>query len=269
MIDINNINLRVIQTSTRLNEYYPLRQDINVVPAYDLISNVLYTNDMGSDFLSSISSHSKETNEDLRELLDDHIQHSFAYGKAIRPIKDPLFYSYTLVNWLFRNGRNQHAGIMKYNHLLNMFFTPVLYHTPAYRIFRRTGSDTKIIILPGAVYEYDGRNVKLLFCIIVKKEYATDFLFRSSLNRAMFINVNPDSIGLLVDSSFDHKDYPYKGLRSYYRKKIKPMFEERESLIETEDLVSLFKRKVRLPSFLVPEEKEQWLQDTLEEALPI
>lgn len=269
--NINNLNFRVVQSSTRLNEYYPLREDINVVLAYDLIANSFYTNDYPSDLMNSISEGGvADQDKSLREVFDSHFENKLGAGRVLKPINSDLFYSYTLANWLLSNGRNQYANIMRYRNLYDAFFTTRYRYISGYTIFRTGGSiDKRIIVFPGAVYEHDGNDAKLLFGVVVKKEYATDFLFRASLERTNMISINPDSIGLLVDSSFDHKTYDYKGLRSYYRKNIKPMFEERESLIEMENLVSLFKKEVRLPSFLVPEEKDQWVRDTIEKSIPI
>jgi hypothetical protein len=265
------INLQNFGISNNLVHYinaadywsYPtqINKEINVIPAFDLLCG-RYGRSFGEEEI--IDEHGNIAVPGGARQVPQEFLDSVEYGAFRNKMKFrinnnvDLFYSYSKA----LKHAVGYAHKMHYQSLFNIFYkigSRQIGSTVNHNVFR-TNHNTKIVALPSIVLEVSPTGeVKILFAIVVKKEWMVDFLLRSYLREYHNLEINPNSIALLYDNSFDHKDYHYKGLRSKFRKEVKSVFEEQGgNLMGVDNMVSMFKKEVDLPSFIVNEQKEDW-----------
>lgn len=218
------INIRARENAAK----YVLREDLNVMPLSVFVSN---------GFVSSVDTNA----EDLKA------GYPIYRGNIFKGVNNPLMYSLSVIrnhsNWL---------STMSYTSLLAGFTGRY-----AAMVFKKSGSDTVVSSFNGMITEKVHGKIKILVCVVIKKEWMVDVAYRTTFN----IPINPDCFGLLVDNGFDKKDYHYKGLRSMYRKEIKPEFEGK--MLEVDDIFSLLIEEVKTPSFITKDQKSLWEKEMM------
>jgi hypothetical protein len=255
MMDVNDVNLNATLGEKKMSNksIHLINSDVNVIPLVDLLFN--YNTSYETLFKYNVDNLNRNIND--HKLWRSHVEVSYTRNEDwfLFENKENIFYSYAIVASISESLR---GSVMDYSGL-EQAFSGLRAQTKKYR----SPNGNKIVVMPGMVYEinYVQHTIDILFCLVAKKEWIQDILLRNSLD----LPLNPSSFGLIYDPRFDYKDYPYKGLRSFFRKHIKTPFVDDEIALEQEDIVGLFKKSIKTPSFLVEKEKEDWCSSIVQE----
>ena len=128
------------------------------------------------------------------------------------------------------------------------------------RLFVSAGVERHLISISNGVIRFKiNRESKwqLLATVCVRKEFIIPAI-QNIINND-FKSIDDKYLCLIYNKEFDHKDFPYKGLRASYRKNILSKFKENNlPIIPVGDMINDFEFKIQFPKFKTIDQKKEW-----------